>query len=118
LPRIAFLDQEAAHILAVDQHARKRPAVTVRGIRARIPPDIDAARAEQLLQPVLGEDGQAELGLAFGMADLRCADALEPDALFIGTNGAPSITIRAAAIAARIHRGYPHNEYVKPVLVE
>jgi len=57
LPRIAFLDQDASHILAVDQHARKRLAVTVRRIRVRIPPDIDAARAEQLLQPVLGEDG-------------------------------------------------------------
>jgi hypothetical protein len=57
LPRIAFLDQDASHILAVDQHARKRPAVAVRRIRVRVPPDIDAARAEQLLQPVLGEDG-------------------------------------------------------------
>ena len=61
MPRIAFLDQDASHILAVDQHARKRLAVTVRRIRVRIPPDIDAARAEQLLQPVLGEDGQAPL---------------------------------------------------------
>ena len=56
-PRIAFFDQDAGHVLAVDQHPCERAAIAVRRLRMRIPPDIDIAGAEQLLQPVLGEDG-------------------------------------------------------------
>ena len=66
------------------------------------PPDIDSARAEQLFQPVLGENRQAALSLAFRMPNLRRIDALEPDALFVRTDGSPSITINAAPMAARV----------------
>ena len=53
----------------------------------RIPPDIDIAGAEQLLQPVLGEDRQATLGLAFRVPDLSRVDALQPNTLFIRADG-------------------------------
>ena len=53
----------------------------------RIPPDIDIAGAEQLLQPVLDEDRQAALRLAFRVPDLSRVDALQPDTLFVRADG-------------------------------
>ena len=66
------------------------------------PPDIDSARAEQLFQPVHGENRQAALSLAFRMPDL-CR--IMPSSLMRSSSErlvSPSITINAAPMAARV----------------
>jgi len=101
-PRIAFFDQDAGHVLAVDQHPCERAAIAVRRLRMRIPPDIDIAGAEQLLQPVLGEDRQATLGLDFACP---ISAASMPSSRIRSSSErmvSPSITISAAPMAARV----------------
>jgi hypothetical protein len=86
-PRIAFLDEDAGHVLAIDEDPRERASVAVGPFWVRIPPDVDRSRAEQLLQAPLRQDRETALGLAFRVPDLSRVDALQPDTLFIRADG-------------------------------
>jgi hypothetical protein len=72
----AFPPQNLRHVLPVHKHIGDQAVVDIAASRD----DAHDAVAEQFGQPLLG-------CLAFRLAQLRCVDAAEPDAVWPGTNG-------------------------------
>ena len=95
---IAFLDEDAGGVLAIDIEAHKQAAIAV-ALPGPIGAKIDLAGARQHFQPPLGQLAEAALRVALRVMNLRSVDAEQPVTLGANPDVSPSMTAKAETAA-------------------
>ena len=101
-PCIAFFDQDAGHVLAVDQHARKRAAIAIRRLRVCIRLISTAPEPSSCSSRCLARIAKRRSASHFACP---ISAASMPSSLMRSSSErmvSPSITINAAPMAARV----------------